>query len=429
MFTVIASRGFVSFAYATQALLIGRLFRHAVRTSVGPAAGTRYIDVTDARARSDDAVVLPSRRTVEDHMKIGVIAPIAHRLPPVNYGSWEQIAATLTDGFVARGHEVTLFATANSHTTASLHATAPTGYAEPHTGSPLTDAKVWGALHSAAVFEQAADFDILANHFDFMPLTYSRLVATPMVTTIHGFSAADMPAFRAYDDIAHYVSISDADRHPDLHYDATIHHGIDLNRFNFVAEPGDYLLFLGRIHPDKGTHLAIEVAKRAHRPLIIAGVVQDEAYFDEAIRPHVDGVDVTYLGPVEPTERDALLGDARALLHLISFAEPFGLSVIESLAAGTPVIATPLGSMPELLQHGTTGFLVPDVEAAVVAVGRIEELDRQTCRQYALTRFSADRMIDAYLALFQRVLHAKPPRSTRSNQSIGSPGLFSHATL
>jgi glycosyltransferase involved in cell wall biosynthesis len=334
-------------------------------------------------------------------VRIGVIASIAHRLPPTGYGPWEQIASTLTEGFVARGHDVTLFATANSETTARLHATAPAGYEEDRS----LDAKVYEGLHNAAVFERAGEFDLLANHFDFMPLTYSRLVSTPMVTTIHGFSSAQIvPVFRAYDDIAHYVAISDSDRHPDLDYAATIHHGIDISRFTYVPSSGAYLLFLGRIHPEKGTHLAIEVARRSGMPLVIAGVIQDAAYFSELVQPLIDGAQVTYVGPVGPAERDRLLGGAAALLHLISFPEPFGLSVVEALATGTPVIATPLGSMPEILRDGSTGFLVDDESSAVEAVGHLAELDRAHCRAEAVRRFGADRMIEDYLALFGRVL-------------------------
>jgi len=160
--------------------------------------------------------------------------------------------------------------------------------------------------------------------------------------------------------------------------------------------------------PDKGTHRAIAVAKQARLPLILAGIIQDETYFREAVQPHVNGVEVSYLGPVGPAERDTLLGGARALLHLISFAEPFGLSVIESLATGTPVIATPLGSMPKLLRHGSTGFLVSDVTAAA-AVGQLGQIDRRVCRHEATNRFDATRMIEDYLALFTRILDAAPP--------------------
>jgi len=356
-------------------------------------------------------------------MKIGVLASIAHRLPPKSYGPWEQIASTLTEGFVARGHEVTLFATANSVSSARLHGTVAGGYEE----DAGVDVKVCEALHNAAAFERAAEFDILANHFDFMPLTYSRLVSTPMVTTIHGFSSEQIvPVYRAYDDIGHYVAISDADRHPDLHYDATIHHGIDTTQFTFAPDPGEYLLFFGRIHPDKGTHLAIEVAKQSGRPLIIAGPIQDQNYFRDAVQPHIDGGSISYVGPLGPAERNALLGGARALLHLISFVEPFGLSVVEALATGTPIIATPRGSMPELLRHAVTGYLVSDVAAAVTAVGQLDEIDRYACRHEATSRFGADRMIEEYLALFQQILHVDTAQHPGTIHSVGSPGLFSH---
>lgn len=202
----------------------------------------------------------PRRSTVPSRLRIGVIASIAHRTPPRSYGPWEQVASTLTEGLVALGHEVTLFATADSITTAALHAEVPTGYEE----DPGVDAKVGGGLHIAAAFERAGEFDVLSNQFDFLPLTYSRLTATPVVTTIHGFSGeAIMPVYRAYDDIAHYVAISDSDRRPDLGYAATIHHGIDPARFTARTDPGEHLLFLGRIHPHKGTHTAIEVARRS----------------------------------------------------------------------------------------------------------------------------------------------------------------------
>ncbi len=346
-------------------------------------------------------------------MRIGLISSIAHRTPPRDYGPWEQVASTLTEGFVARGHEVTLFATGDSLTAARLVGSAPTGYEEDRT----LDVKVWEALHLSGAFQRAPDLDVMANHFDFLPLSYSRLVDTPVVTTIHGFSSEDVvPVYRAFDDIGHYVAISDADRHPALTYAATIHHGIDTQAFTPVTRPGAYLLFLGRIHPDKGTHHAIEVARRAGMPLKIAGIVQDADYFERSVRPHLDGRQVEYLGPVGPHERDGLLGGAAALLHLIAFAEPFGLSVVEALATGTPVVANRLGSMPELLDDGRSGFLVTGVDEAVRAVGRLEQIDRATCRQTAVTRFDQQRMVDAYLTLFEAVV-AADARSPRT----GSP--------
>jgi glycosyltransferase involved in cell wall biosynthesis len=337
---------------------------------------------------------------LEDLVRIAVLASVAHCVPPRAYGPWEQVASTLTEGLVARGHDVTLFATADSTTSAKLHAECPVGYEE----DPSVDAKVYEALHIASVFERASDFDIISNQFDFLPLAFSRLTRTPVVTTIHGFSSERIvPVYRAYDDIGHYVSISDSDRHPDLTYAATIHHGIDPEQFAFGAGDGGYLLFLGRIHPDKGTHEAIEVARLAGMPLIIAGVVQDNDYFRREIVPHIDGRAVAHIGPVGPRDRDRLLGDAAALLHLIDFEEPFGLSVIESLAAGTPVIARRRGSMPELIRDGQTGFLVESVAEAVEAVRTVGDIDRAECRADVLARFTADRMVDDYERLFAQV--------------------------
>jgi glycosyltransferase involved in cell wall biosynthesis len=351
-----------------------------------------------------------------DVLRVGVLASIAHRTPPRGYGPWEQVASTLAEGLVALGHEVTLFATADSITAAQLHTEAPRGYEE----DPGVDAKVYEGLHNAAAFERAGEFDILSNQFDFLPLTYSRLVSTPVVTTIHGFSSERiLPVYRAYNDIGHYVAISDADRHPDLTYDATIHHGVHLADFTFRNEPGGYLLFLGRIHPDKGVHHAIEVARSTGLPLVIAGIIQDEDYFTAQVQPHISQ-DITYIGPVGPTERDVLLGGAMALLHLIGFAEPFGLSVVESLATGTPVIAYPLGSLPEIIRPGRTGFLVENIAEAVQAVARIGTLTRRHCRDDVEERFTAARMVADYAELFARIAAGGPSavsRSTRSGRS------------
>lgn len=329
-----------------------------------------------------------------------MICSIAHRCPPRGYGPWELVAWRLAEGFAAAGHEVTLFATEDSQTSAHLHGTAPAGYEE----DPTVDAGAWSALHAAAAFERAEEFDVIANHFDFLPLTHSRLVATPLVTTIHGFSSPRIvPVYRAYDDVAHYVAISAADRHPLLHYEATIHHGVDLDELTFVPGPGTYLLFLGRIHPDKGTHLAIAAAREAGLPLVIAGIVHDRDYFDREVRPHLGHDAVSYVGAVGPAERTTLLGGALALLHLITFAEPFGLSVVEALATGTPVIATPRGSMPEIVRPGETGFLVSGPAEAALAVQAVAGLDRAACRRDAETRFSAERMVRDHLEVLGRV--------------------------
>jgi glycosyltransferase involved in cell wall biosynthesis len=330
-----------------------------------------------------------------------VLSPIAWRTPPRHYGPWEQFASLLTEGLVAAGHEVTLFATADSITTARLHATAPTGWSEDATIDP----KVAECLHIASVFERSDQFDVIHNGFDFLPLTYSELVATPVVTTIHGFSSHRIvPVYERYNRTSAYVSISDADRHPTLRYAATIHHGIDVGEFAVHPSPGEHLLFFGRIHPDKGTAHAIEVARRCGRRLDIAGIIQDERYFRDEVAPHIDGERVRYLGPVDAAERAEVLGAAHALLHLIDFDEPFGYSVVESMACGTPVIANSRGSMGELIDDGVTGFLVDDVDSAVTAVAAAGGLDRRRIAEHAAERFTVAAMVDKYVAVYRNVI-------------------------
>jgi glycosyltransferase involved in cell wall biosynthesis len=333
--------------------------------------------------------------------KIAVLAPLAWRTPPRHYGPWELFASLLADGLVALGHEVTLFATADSVTTATLHGTAVTGWSEDETIDP----KVAECIHIAELFEHAGEFDVIHNGFDFLPLTYSDLVTTPVVTTIHGFSSPRIvPVYERYDASTTYVAISDADRHPRLHYAATIHHGIDVDAFALHRDPGEHLLFFGRIHPDKGTAEAIEVARRAGRRLVIAGIVQDERYFRDEVVPYIDGDRVRFVGPVVAAERAEVLGGAHALLHLIDFDEPFGYSVVEALACGTPVIAYARGSMSELIDEGTTGFLVGDVGGATDAVGRVERLDRDGIRASAVKRFDRATMVEQYVAVYDAVL-------------------------
>jgi glycosyltransferase involved in cell wall biosynthesis len=336
-----------------------------------------------------------------------MLAPVSWRVPPRHYGPWERVVSILTEGLVARGLDVSLFATADSVTAARLHAVVPCGYSEDSSIDP----KVHEALHIASAFERAADFDVLHNHFDFLPLTYSRLVRTPVVTTIHGFSSERIVrVFKAYNDIGHYVAISEADRHPDLTYAATIHHGIPLNEFTLRSEPGDYLLFFSRIHPDKGAREAVELARRTGQKLVIAGIVHDEAYFRSWVEPFVDGERIRYIGSVGPAERDALLGGAAALVHLVGFEEPFGLSVVEAMATGTPVIAYVRGSLPELIVDGVTGFLVADLRAAEEALERLASLDRRACRAHVEARFSAERMVDDYIQLYERILGGRRRR-------------------
>lgn len=330
-----------------------------------------------------------------------MLAPIAWRTPPRHYGPWEQFASLLTEGLVAAGHHVTLFATADSVTTAELASTAATGWSEDES----IDAKVAECLHIASVFERADEFEVIHNGFDFLPLTYGGLVGTPVVTTIHGFSSERIvPVYRRYNGAGAYVSISDADRHPALRYAATIHHGIDTDRFAVHQDPGEHLLFFGRIHPDKGTAHAIEVARRCGRRLDIAGIIQDEDYFRDAVAPHIDDDSVRYLGPVDTAGRAEVLGGAHALLHLIDFDEPFGYSVVEAMACGTPVIANRRGSMGELIEHGVTGYLVDGPDAAMTAVDAVGTLDRPRIRELTEGRFSVAAMVDKYVAVYRSVI-------------------------
>jgi glycosyltransferase involved in cell wall biosynthesis len=334
-------------------------------------------------------------------MHLAMLAPIAWRVPPRHYGPWERVVALLTEGLVARGVDVTLFATADSLTSARLAAVCPRPYAEDDS----LDAKAWECLHIASLFERAGEFDVIHNHFDFLPLSYSALVATPVVTTIHGFSSERiLPVYQRYNRHSHYVAISDADRHPSLDYVATVYPGIPLDEFTLRRTPGEYLLFFGRIHPDKGAAEAIEVARRSGRRLLLAGIVQDHAYFEQRIEPQLDGDQVRYLGSVGPAERDALLGGAYALLHLIDFDEPFGLSMVEAMACGTPVIAYPRGSVPELIQHGATGFIVANIAEAIIALAEVGALDRSRIRAHVAAHFSRDQMVDGYLRVYEHII-------------------------
>jgi glycosyltransferase involved in cell wall biosynthesis len=311
------------------------------------------------------------------------------------------VAHNLTEGLVARGHEVTLFATQDSVTAATLHAVCPRPYSE----DPDIDPNVMVPLHISEAMERAGEFDLLHSHLDFQPLTYSRLIATPLLTTIHGFSSDKIKAIYYKYAANPYVSISDSDRDPRLNYIATVYNGIDLSEFTFRANPGgDYLLYLGRFHPEKGVHLAVQVARQAGLPLVISGIHQDVEYWKSQVEPFVDGVQVRFVGPADREQRDALMGNALACLHLVTRPERFGLTIVESLACGTPVIAMDLGSPREILGDGISGFLVHSVEDAVDAVHRLETLDRAACRRWVEERFTVDHMVENYVRVYEQLL-------------------------
>jgi glycosyltransferase involved in cell wall biosynthesis len=334
-------------------------------------------------------------------MKIAILSSIAWRTPPIKYGPWEQVASNIAEGLVEHGVDVTLFATRNSITKGKLAYVSETAYAE----NPDIDPKVWECLHVSNLMERAGEFDIIHNNFDFLPLSYSRLIKTPMVTTIHGFSSPKIiPVYKKYNPDNFYVSISNSDRSSDLNYMATVYNGINTGGFTFNQVSKDYLLFFGRIHPEKGTYEAIQIAKQSGRKLIISGLVQDEVYFENRVKPFINNTDIIFAGNSGAKERDILLGDAYALLHPIGFNEPFGLSVAEAMLCGTPVIAFNKGSMAELIEDSKTGFLVDNIEQAVVAVSNINSIDRNYCCQRATLKFSREKMIDGYLDVYKRIL-------------------------
>lgn len=339
-----------------------------------------------------------------------MLSPIAWSTPPKKYGPWEYTVSLLTEGLVKRGIDVTLFATADSHTLAKLHAVAPRPYEEDKD----MISKVYEGLHISEVFERANEFDIIHNHFDYLPLTYSGLIDTPVVTTIHGISSKKiLPVYKKYNNRTFYVSISDAYRCRDLDYIATVRHGIDIEKFHFNNEPQDYLLFISRIHKDKGAKEAIEVAKMTGKKLKMAGFIADQAYFEKEVKPHIDNEQIIYEGHVNPVLKKELLSNAYALLHMINYDEAFGLGVIEAMASGTPVIAINRGAMAELIKDGETGFLVNNVSEAAEAVQKIGSLSRRKCRKSVEKDFSVDRMVDDYIKVYRTILEKCKHESKR----------------
>ncbi len=332
-------------------------------------------------------------------MKVAVLSPVAWRTPPRHYGPWEQVASNIAEGIIKLGADVTLFATGDSLTAGKLEAICETGYEEDRS----QDAKVLECLHISNLMEQAHQFDIIHNNFDFLPLTYSGLIKTPLITTIHGFSSQRIiPVYKKYNSRGSYVSISDSDRSPELDYLATVYNGLNVDDFTF-GHGGDYLLYFGRIHHHKGTAEAIEIARKTGKKLLIAGIIQDEGYYREKVEPQLDD-QIQYVGHAGPEKRNELLSGAAALLHPINFDEPFGMSVAEAMLCGTPVVAFNRGSMSELIQDGKTGYLVSDVNQATEAVQQLHKIDRAYCREWAASKFSQEKMAADYFKLYQQIL-------------------------
>ncbi len=347
-------------------------------------------------------------------LRVAVLAPITWPTPPPGYGPWEQIAFNIADGMRRRGLDVTLFATGNSRFDGKVESVVPVGIAE----DPALNGEVFASLHIARLMERAGDFDLIHNNFDWKPMTYAVGRETPpMLTTVHGFSTPQiLSAYYACAWRSFYTSISNSDRDPGLSYLATTYNGIDPQEFTFTERPGDYLVFLGRFHPEKGTHLAIEIAKRTGKQLKIAAIPHDDAYFATMVEPHIDGHQIQFLGEVRRRARNELLSNALALVHMTTRPERFGLTMVEAMACGTPVLGANMGSIPEIVVDGVTGFLCNSVDDAVAKVPLLESLDRRACRARVEAEFTVDRMIDRYLEAYAQAIDQKLPAPPTEEQ-------------
>ncbi len=353
-------------------------------------------------------------------MRIAEIAPLQVATPPLRYGGTERVISSLTEGLTRLGHEVTLFATGDSRTDANLVAEIPRAV---NFDSEI-DVTAYHVAMLEKVYQRAGEFDIIHSHLDYLTLPWVGRTTVPTVITLHGRIDRDEfgQVFRTFakshaDGGAHYVAISDAQRRtrPQLNWAATIHHGIDVRSFEYYPKSGDYLCFMGRIAPEKGPEQAIEIAKRAGIPLKIAAKVdsKDRPYFIRSVEPLLDHPLIEFVGEVGEAEKRELIGNAMALLLPIDWPEPFGLVFIESLALGTPVLTSPCGAAPELLRHGTTGFLSKSVDDFVDAVAQLSEIDRDICRREALERFDLRRMAMDYAKLYARLSGARRPAERR----------------
>ncbi|MEH2464693.1 glycosyltransferase family 4 protein [Nostoc sp.] len=340
-------------------------------------------------------------------MRIAQVAPLWERVPPPAYGGVELVVGLLTDELVRRGHEVTLFASGDSISLAKLTSVHPRALRLDRT---IKDYSVYEMLNLASVYERAEEFDIIHSHVGHGTLTYANLVTTPTVHTLHGIFTPDNEKIFSFGKKQPYVNISDAQREPrlGLNYLATVYNGIDVSSYEFHAQPENppYLAFLGRISPEKGAHLAIEIAKETGWRLKMAGKVDvvDVEYFEKEIKPHIDGKQIEYLGEANHIQKNALMGGAVATLFPITWREPFGLVMVESMASGTPVIAIKLGSTEEVISHGKTGFLCNNIQECISAIDQVTELDRYACRQHVENIFSVKRMTDGYEAVYQQVI-------------------------
>jgi glycosyltransferase involved in cell wall biosynthesis len=328
-------------------------------------------------------------------MKIAQIAPLWERVPPPAYGGIELIVGLLTDELVARGHEVTLFASGDSITSAKLESIHPQAL---RLDPSIKEPSIYEMLQLANVYERSGEFDLIHSHMGCVALPYSKLTRTPTVHTLHGIFTPDNEKMFTHAKSQPYVSISNAQRETrlGLNHVATVYNSIDVSAHHFfpVADEPAYMAFLGRISPEKGPHLAIEIAKATGIPLKMAGKVDpfDVDYFEEQIKPQIDGELIQFLGEADHFMKNELMGRAFVTLFPITWREPFGLVTIESMAAGTPVIAMNLGSVPEVMADGVSGYICNTVAECIEAVAKVPALSRAACREYVAQRFGIEQM-------------------------------------
>lgn len=339
-------------------------------------------------------------------MKIAQVAPLWERVPPPTYGGIELVVSHLADELVRRGHDVTLFASGDSQTLARLEVICPRAL---RLDPDFQEYSVYETLELSQVYQRASEFDIIHSHIGIPALALANFVPTPTVHTLHGSFSSENKNVFAHHHKQSYVSISNAQRQVDLNYVGTVYNGINPNNYPFIAQPQDppYLAFLGRFSPQKGPQHAISIAKKTGWKLKMAGKVDlvDAEFFDSEIAPHIDGKQIEYLGEINNAHKSELLGNAAIALFPITWSEPFGLVMIESMATGTPVIAMSMGSVPEVIAHGRTGYVCHSYEEMAAMIPHALQLNRHNCRQHVEDNFSVAQMVNGYEKVFEKIIY------------------------
>jgi len=342
-------------------------------------------------------------------MRIAQIAPIVERVPPKKYGGTERVVHALTEELVARGHDVTLFASGDSQTSAKIVSVYPRALREAKL-KDIYGLNNWTLLNIGMAYDRVGEFDVIHDHLVPYSLPTANLSHTPVVATMHGpFGAEDRKLFQTLTKPA-VVTISQSQSYPvpAINHAGTVYNGLPMEHYPFDDTPDDYLLYVGRIAMVKGVHFAIETAQQLDLPLIIAAKLDkvDHPYFREYVEPWLSDR-IRWIGEVDEEERNKLMAKAKCFLHPVTWREPFGLTMIEAMACGAPVVGFNEGSVPELVKTGVTGYVVNDIEAMIDAVENIKEIDRAACRAHALEHFSAQKMADGYEAVYRRVIEEK----------------------